>query len=42
MMGYIGLVIQAAVESLLFLHGRVVDPAESVLQFREVNTLDYV
>lgn len=42
MMRHVGLVIQAAVESLLFLHVRVVDPIESVLQLREVNTLDDV
>jgi len=42
MMRHVGLMIQAAVESLPFLHSRVVDPVESVLQLGEINALDDV
>lgn len=40
MMRHVSLVIQTAVQSLLFLHSSVVDPVEGVLQLREINTLN--
>ena len=40
MMRHVSLVIQTAVQCLLFLHSSVVDPVESVLQLREINALD--
>ena len=40
MMRHVGLVIQTAVQSLLFLHSSVIDPIEGVLQFREINALE--
>lgn len=40
MMSHVSLVIQTAVQSLLFLHSGVVDPVETVLQPLEVNPLD--
>ena len=40
MMRHVSLMIQTAVQSLLFLHSSVVDPVEGVLQFREINALN--
>jgi len=40
MMRHVSLVVQTAVQSLLFLDSSVVDPVESVLQFGEINALN--